>query len=364
MARRLFLHIGPPKTGTTYLQEVLWKNKERLRELGYLLPLEGLADHWYASIIVCAFEPQIQGLSDHDRSAWKRLLEQTSAWDGSVIISHELFAPAGREQAATALEDLGQVADEVHIVCTARDLARQIPAVWQEEAKLGSTRTLHQFVTDVCKPDAAFFQLQGLAGVLSRWSQGLPKDRVHIVTVPRSGSPRNLLWERFAQVLELAPDDLNSAVEFPNQSLGAYEVAALRRINEFLPPEASYATISYLIRDVLAQAVMARRDGMVRFASPPETHKWIRERALRMVKAIRRHQYQVVGDLNELIPDPAPASGTDPDAVPDDAVLAVVVESLAPALFRSQEVTLSRLKPDSDTLAEQLQELRQQFGVQ
>ena len=38
MAERVFLHIGGPKCGTTYLQTVLWSNKPRLAEAGVLRP--------------------------------------------------------------------------------------------------------------------------------------------------------------------------------------------------------------------------------------------------------------------------------------------------------------------------------------
>lgn len=34
----IYLHIGAPKTGTTYLQNVLWRNRERLRTDGLLYP--------------------------------------------------------------------------------------------------------------------------------------------------------------------------------------------------------------------------------------------------------------------------------------------------------------------------------------
>jgi hypothetical protein len=33
---RVFLHIGAPKTGTTYLQDVLWSNKAELSRRGVL----------------------------------------------------------------------------------------------------------------------------------------------------------------------------------------------------------------------------------------------------------------------------------------------------------------------------------------
>ncbi len=38
MANRIFLHIGAPKSGTTYLQTVLWANRENLRRQGLLMP--------------------------------------------------------------------------------------------------------------------------------------------------------------------------------------------------------------------------------------------------------------------------------------------------------------------------------------
>ncbi|MFD2395792.1 hypothetical protein ACFSVJ_01075 [Prauserella oleivorans] len=49
------------------------------------------------------------------------------------MISSELLAPASPEEAAQVLSAFGFA--EVHVVCTARDLARQIPSVWQENVK-------------------------------------------------------------------------------------------------------------------------------------------------------------------------------------------------------------------------------------
>ena len=34
----VYLHIGSPKTGTTYIQDVLWANREALEADGVLLP--------------------------------------------------------------------------------------------------------------------------------------------------------------------------------------------------------------------------------------------------------------------------------------------------------------------------------------
>ena len=34
MSRRVLLHVGTPKTGTSHLQDVLFRNRERLLEAG------------------------------------------------------------------------------------------------------------------------------------------------------------------------------------------------------------------------------------------------------------------------------------------------------------------------------------------
>jgi hypothetical protein len=47
---RVYLHIGAPKTGTTYLQEVLFRNRARLAEHGVLYPGDSTAAH-YAAVL-------------------------------------------------------------------------------------------------------------------------------------------------------------------------------------------------------------------------------------------------------------------------------------------------------------------------
>ena len=39
MSTRVLLHVGTPKTGTSYLQEVLFHNREALLEQGMVLPV-------------------------------------------------------------------------------------------------------------------------------------------------------------------------------------------------------------------------------------------------------------------------------------------------------------------------------------
>src|SRR3712207_8387973 len=79
---------------------------------------------------------------------WQRLVGEAEAWPGAVLISHELFASARAEQCRAAL-DAFSPATEVHVVLTARDLVRQIPAEWQEHGKQRSTKSLPAVVSQI-----------------------------------------------------------------------------------------------------------------------------------------------------------------------------------------------------------------------
>ena len=61
-----------------------------------------------------------------------------------MIISHEILAAARPERVARAMADLE--GSEVHIVYSARDLARQLPAGWQESIKQGRRWTFRRFL--------------------------------------------------------------------------------------------------------------------------------------------------------------------------------------------------------------------------
>ena len=49
---RVFVHIGLPKTGTSYLQGVLWGQREQLRSAGLFVPGRERRDHLWSSMVV------------------------------------------------------------------------------------------------------------------------------------------------------------------------------------------------------------------------------------------------------------------------------------------------------------------------
>src|SRR5579875_3045077 len=234
MGDTVYVHVGGPKTGTTYLQQLLFRNRDRLRESGMLYWGDAVRSHFWAAQDLRRVK--FNGYKDpHVAGAWKRMVADIERWPGPAIIDHELFAAASRAQINRAFDDLRFA--EIHLVWTARDLARLLPAAWQERVKNRGTLTFHDFLKKVRAavnrtPPHPFWRFHDTPEVLARWGRGLPADRVHLITVPPPDAPQDLLWRRFAGVLGLDPDAYDLEVARSNRSLGAAEAGVLRHLNE------------------------------------------------------------------------------------------------------------------------------------
>ena len=82
MARRAFLHVGTAKSGTTFLQDLWWQQRDELRERGLLLPGTGRRDHFAAAALVKGMTDVVATFDASERGAWRRLVDETGAWSG------------------------------------------------------------------------------------------------------------------------------------------------------------------------------------------------------------------------------------------------------------------------------------------
>ncbi len=93
MATKTFLHVGLPKSGTTYLQAVLADNKERLADRSRLL-FPGKSWHEQVRAVRDVRGQRGRGASADDSGAWQSLVDEIAAWDGDAIISMEWLGGA------------------------------------------------------------------------------------------------------------------------------------------------------------------------------------------------------------------------------------------------------------------------------
>ena len=342
MAARIFLHVGTPKSGTTYLQSLLWHNRGLLAERGLIYPGMRHFDQNRASIEV----RRGAHLRSEQAPVWNRFLRRAATESCDLVLSNEWYVAARPAQLEGAIEQLS-AHGEVHVVLTARDLVGQIPAGWQETLKLGTGVSLEGFVERLDDPDQRWrWSVLDAAEALEPWARVVAPERIHVVTLPRGGGPRDLLWRRFLGVMGQGGDGTDLGAASANESLGVESAVLLQRFGPALlealdPANSPWQTPYNWLRNYISHEVLVPLGGAP-IGLPDALVETLRARSARMVGRLGAAGYELVGDTADLL-DGAPKPGSvQPDAVSTTELLdraGVLAARLLADLRRADEGT-------------------------
>jgi hypothetical protein len=303
--KRVFVHIGLHKTGTTYLQNLFGANREQLSAQGVDFPggqgdvAQNRAARDILGVRPRRFnDPRVPG-------AWDSLVESvTRRGLPTVLISEEALGACTVKKIRRIVESFGD--REVHMVVTVRDLGRVVVSEWQEDIKNDRTWTWQQFIEAVRSPDRpnigvarGFWRRQDLLLRLDRWAEVVPVERLHVVTVPQSGAKASELVERFASVIGLDAGRLTEQPHWNNENVGTVATEVIRRVNERLGHRLSEPAYCRAIQATLVP-MMARRVESARPVLPEEDVPWVSERADELIAEILRRGCPVTGDVQDL----------------------------------------------------------------
>ena len=351
MSRRVYLHIGAPKTGTTYLQDRLTLNASSLADHGIHFPsrsplVSPALFHFRAALDLLGQD--WGGEPGHAAGNWDALVKRVRRKSGTVVVSHEILAPALAEHVARAMADLA--GSEVHIVYSARDLGRAVPAAWQESIKQGRRWSYSKFLRKTRRGKPWFFRALDLPTVLATWGSGLPPERIHVVTVPhrpgrdagrvrclagvagtRRGGPRRPVVAAVLRGVRHRPG-VGAPGQRPDQPVarGGRDPADPPAQPSARSPSRREASYDALIREMLAQdELVGRTSAPVRL--PPSDYDWAEQEAERWIGYLEQSGIDVVGDLADLQPvrPPESAAWHDPDHVPARQRLQASLDALA-----------------------------------
>jgi hypothetical protein len=337
MATDVYLHIGLPKTGTTYLQTTMWENREALSEQGFLYPGGSRMAHYRA-------QQQLRSRrsAKADPPPWDALVAEIHEWPGRALISHEFFCMLNKKKAARAIADLAPA--RVQVVVTARSYALQFPAVWQEALKMGSKLTFDEFMVEVMAGNLSggwSWDSQDLPRVLRRWRGERSPDLLSVITVPAPGAPRELLWQRWTEALGLDDSRFDLAISHANESIGAPQAALLHRMRPYLSGPLTVGNERHRwLRHYFGHEVLVPQRGP-RFTPRPEDVDELVARSERAAAAVRRGGYHVVGDLDDLLAQPQP-TGSHPDDVSDADIVEVAARAIEQMIRDVRDLTLER----------------------
>ena len=341
---------GRRRPGRPQLQDVLFRNRDHLREHGVLVPGRDRQSHFHAAIDL--LDLSWGGLLEGARGSWDELVAEILAWPGDVVVSNENLSLADDAVVARVRAALPDHA--LRVVFSARDLVRQIPAAWQEKVKHFYTGDYGTFVQhlreDVDDEEARrFWQRQTWPDVLERWSRELGEAPTTLVTVPPSGQDPALLLSRFLEAFGLKQEWVPDRSARSNPGLGPVESALLRAVQTELDARDARTAVRHTaVRGALLGRWWPSRPSSGRIALPVEARDWAAVLSAEWVERVKTTDVRVVGELADLVSPASPESpespespaareaGVDPDLVPPDEQLSLAVLTVADAL---EEVT-------------------------
>jgi hypothetical protein len=261
----------------------------------------------------------------------------------------EFLAP--RKEPKIAVIQEAFAGTDLQVVLTARDLARSLPAMWTESTQNRGVRTWEEFLDAVRNEDMAqkpgrwFWKHQRLSDIASRWSDAVGRDHFTLITVPPSGSPPGVLWDRFASVAGI-PDGLCDTEVLSNPGIDAASALVLRALNERLAEEdISPQVYQRLVKSALAKQGLAKRDrdDSLRLGID---ERWVRRRSKEELKKLRQLDIRVVGDIAELEARPVP--GVHTNKVSAEQQLEAALDALA--FMVNRRARKGRAAPANDDL--------------
>lgn len=367
--KKVFLHVGEPKTGTTFLQQVMATNRAELARQGIVYPGPKGNAHWRAAQDLREIVQKPNDPEPPFTGEWEALVGKLTAAKRIGVVSHELFSAATRKQAARALAALSQY--ELHLVLTVRDLGSLLPAEWQETVKHRNPRGFDEFLENVAReaehPDrhrSGFWSVHDTLGIIDDWAQDvIPPERVHVIAMPSRTAPDSL-WDRFARVVGIDTELVDTTRARSNVSLGIVEVELIRRLNEVLSPEYPGWSFQWFVKDTLAHGTFPKHPMSSRLQLPAAHDEWATKHAEALLTGIRDAGYELVGDAGELLPKPGTPGARRPEDATAEELLDAALLGMTGLLERMDRMrnNINELQRRQKATAQSLVEYVPEYG--
>ena len=219
------IHIGPHKTGSTYLQVLFQRLSAQLCERGILYPLDLVGEHAPGHSLL------VERLRDAKDTGLARRFQEWNASSYSIIlISSEDISklPAGEIERLRSY--LG--GHRATIIFHCRRWLELLPSSWQEIVKHGQTTTFPEFMaTNLMNPFAS--PIINYATLLDRFEPAFGIDNMVLVSYSNIVEQGGDLGEHFFRNFLGWPDAPLIPGLRPNPSLSISDIEVIRTLNAF-----------------------------------------------------------------------------------------------------------------------------------
>ena len=252
--RRLIVHAGFHKSGTTSLQESFDAQSDELRDAGIVYPNIGRKAHHR---IAWALADKTWGWGKRGgektpRRKWTELAKQINSSDAqTILISSEFFSELSSDAIKTINKEIKN--RKVEVVFTVRPLVKLLGSSYQQYLKYGIkadyTTWLHSVLDNPgeSKINPTFWMRHFHGRVVARWVDVLGASNVTVIVVDESKP--EFLFDSINSYLGLPHRFLKAQKTGSNRSLTMEEIALLIEVNKRFPTDRDWDEYEIFIRD-------------------------------------------------------------------------------------------------------------------
>jgi hypothetical protein len=236
MSKRVFLHIGGEKTGTTTLQRFLTRNAFRLKRAGFHYPCHPNDVCFFGAghfpIAACLIDEKVEFIDEKKQLTLSLVLgelaQRISAAKHNTILSCEHFSSrlSQKRQLATLRDALST--DDIKIVFYIREPSDLALAAWSTAVRYGAR---HAFSQDLVTPENRYYNH---LKTLTLWSSVFGESNLIVREYNRSRLVGGDIRNDFCSLLGLEPADFRFEQD-ENRSFDLQRLEVLRHINCALP---------------------------------------------------------------------------------------------------------------------------------
>ena len=306
MTRRVVIHIGPPKTGSTTLQDALHHNRDNLKLAGIRYAGSGMQSS-AAAMWATRRKERTTG-RQVPASAWKQLLREINdSIESTVVVSSEWFAAATPAQIRMIARELPGA--EHHIVIALRSLDRILPSRWRQNVIEGATYSFTEWLELIFSPSinsysSRFWHQHRHDELVQRWGEVFGQRAVSAICVDDANPDR--LLRHFEALIGAQEGALGTSRQVRNVSLDGVTVEGIRRFNVLaeehaVPPELRYLAVTRGAVPQIEQHVQS--DGPTTGRVPSQYADRCVAESTRIVEGLRTSGATILGDLDALVVD-------------------------------------------------------------
>ncbi len=234
MKRKLILHIGMWKTGTTTIQETLFENKELLKKEGILYPTE-LKNHIFIipqvrkdaknHVAVKSYNKGIDRLNEIGQQLLDQIASEKNT-ESTYILSSEFFMDFNSVEIENLKNIFSPYFDDFQIICYLRPPIAHYTSAVNEQVKQGHypLDVAYDKHCDIDEYDR-----------LDWWAKTFGKDNLNVRIFNRNSWVNNDLIDDFFSALNLGKPDNMVRVKNKNQTLSHIGVLIADHIAKVAP---------------------------------------------------------------------------------------------------------------------------------